>query len=179
MNRWIKWSAAAAFIISVAGGIGYYQYCCKVGIYDLVEERDKPFIMDIFTKNWYWLVAEGSTEFSPEYMLHHQVRTPSSTDHLYIKVLYQGQEPIGFTAYYKEMFYKGRILFVAVREEFRSQGYGRQLIDYAIDELKKMGATTITLVTRTTNYAAQKLYQNAGFTELTRDDRFVSFEYNV
>jgi ribosomal protein S18 acetylase RimI-like enzyme len=180
MNRWLKWSALGAMVIAVGGGVGYYQYCCRTAIYDFVESRDKQFILDIFEKNWYWLVSEYSLDFSPEYMMHNRAssRDPQHVGNLTIKVLYAGTEPVGFTAYFKPKFYEGRVLFLAVREEFRSKGYGSQLLNYAIEALKKQGVNKIDLVTRSTNYAAQSVYKKAGFVQTSDDGSFVWFAYD-
>jgi ribosomal protein S18 acetylase RimI-like enzyme len=162
-------------LLTVAGG--YYFLKPTVRIYDYNEQRDTSFILDIFQKDWYWLVAEGS-DFSPEFMLHYQM-SPEGPDigKEIIKVMYKGNDPVGFVTYRKKKFSIGDIHFLAVKEEFRSKGYGFSLLKYAIKDLLSRGCRMITLATRTNNYSGQKIYKKAGFKETQRTDGFVYFEY--
>jgi len=126
------------FIVSgtLAAGIGIYTHISRqqsqLTIMDFDQARDTQFILDIFKSNWYWLVSEYSKNFSPEYMLSHRAssKNPEHIGNLTIKVGYQGQEPVGFVAYYKKSFYEGFLLFLATKGEFRSKGYGYQLLKY-------------------------------------------------
>jgi len=164
---------------TVAGTVLYYYQTYKPAAGQIVDfdyDRDAHFILDIFKTNWYWLVS--SQDFSPEYVLKYRAssKDPQHMGNLTIKLLYQDGEPVGFVAYYKKMFYVGFVLFLGVRPEFRSKGYGAQLLQYAVDDFKKRGVTTVRLVTRVENYAAQAVYKKVGFTETSRDDTYVNFE---
>jgi ribosomal protein S18 acetylase RimI-like enzyme len=167
-----------AIIILLGVGAGsYYVFVPRTYIYTFDEQRDTHFILDIFKKNWYWLVSEYS-DFSPEYMLHNLKKSPEQTGNVIIKVLYKGKEPVGFVTYLKENFYRCQVLFLAVREEFRSKGYGKILLQHAVNDLRSQHCTKIWLVTRTTNHAAMKVYRDSGFVETNRDNGFVYFEYH-
>ncbi|MEX0939832.1 MAG: GNAT family N-acetyltransferase [Candidatus Babeliales bacterium] len=171
---------ASAIAVLVIFGSSYF-YTPQVKISNFDEARDTEFILDLFKKNWHWLVAEGTT-FSPEYMLKYRASSQdSSKDHgkEIIKVLYEGNEPVGFVAYHKINFFKCMLHFLAVREEFRSKGYGLQLLQYAVNDLIARGCAEITLVTRTNNYPAQKVYKKVGFKETHRTNGFVYFSYIV
>ena len=63
---------------------------------------------------------------------------------------------------------------VAVREAFRRNGIGHLLLTRAIDEGKKLGATTAFLEVRSGNYAAQALYEKCGFKPIARRPRYYS-----
>ena len=52
-----------------------------------------------------------------------------------------------------------------------------QLLKYAIQELIKMGAQTVYLVTRVENYSAQALYKRVGFVDVGRRDGFIKYVY--
>ncbi len=170
--------------VCIAAGFGvYYNLYQKVGIYDFNDRRDTPFVLDIFKHNWEWLIAGVSPTFAPDYVTH-MLHNRTSRDFqqkgaMTIKVLYQGRSPAGFVSYYKKKFYEGRILFLGVLDQYRSKGYGYQLFKYAMNDLIAQGCTKITLVTRTTNYPAMKVYTRAGFKEIKRDDGFVDFEYQI
>jgi ribosomal protein S18 acetylase RimI-like enzyme len=180
-RKWILLSLCS--ILLIGGTIGayfYYQQLPRIVEFD--EERDTPFILDIFKNDWYWLVSEYSTDFSPNYMLHYRAssKAPENLGNLTIKALYLKNQPVGFVAYYKKNFYEGMILFLALLKEFRSKGYAYKLLQDAMNDLKSRFVTKIRLVTRTVNYPAIKLYTRAGFKETSRDDDgFVYFQYDV
>lgn len=165
---------------TTAAGV-YYFTQKRVAIYSFNEKRDTPFILDIFKQDWDWLVSENSTDFSAEYMLKNKASSKNQRHlgNLAINVLYEGFNPVGFTATYKKKFYEGTILFLAIDRKFRSKGYGSLLFKNAMDELIKQGVTRIELATRVTNAPAIKVYTRAGFKEKRREDGFIYFEYFV
>lgn len=56
-----------------------------------------------------------------------------------------------------------RIMSLAVKNEFRSQGIGAILLDRAIERIRERGKLRVLLEVRTTNYTAQILYKKKGF----------------
>lgn len=56
-----------------------------------------------------------------------------------------------------------------VREEYRGNGYGKELIDYAINHARKIGLHHVRWCTRINNSQAQKLYAKY---EATKTDWF-------
>lgn len=165
----------------ICAGFGHYYYFQNnvLKIVDFNALRDTPFILERFQHDWYWLTADDS--FSPQNMLESQSSSkkyPHNKD-LFIKMAYKGNKPVGFVIYYQKRFYLGHIRFIDLDPEFRSQGWAAKLLDYAVKDLIKRGVTKITLLTRTNNYPAQKLYTRYGFKETRRDDNFVDYEYLV
>lgn len=63
---------------------------------------------------------------------------------------------------------EGQIMNIAVREGFRRQGIGKQLLDRLIQEGKKRGASLFTLEVSSENAAALRLYESFGFREVGR-----------
>lgn len=57
----------------------------------------------------------------------------------------------------------GTVASMAVGQDFRGQGLGRQLLDKVIANLAAMGAKKITLQVEATNTAAINLYASSGF----------------
>lgn len=57
----------------------------------------------------------------------------------------------------------GEITNVAISEEYRNRGYGRQLVSALLEKGKIMGATAFTLEVRVSNKPAIKLYESLGF----------------
>ncbi len=55
------------------------------------------------------------------------------------------------------------ILNVAVHPEYRRNGIAKKLIDHTINHFSKKGAITVILEVRTSNIAAQNLYEKMGF----------------
>lgn len=157
-------------------GTTYYFLPERGPIYEFNEERDTQDILKLFDNNWYWLLS--SPDYSPAFML--KKRAPN-TDPLYIgkmhlKVLRENDKFVGFTGYYFLSATVGKVLFLAVDEQFRGKRYGEKLLRYAIDDLKRMGALKVKLVTRVDNISAQALYRRVGFKETARDNQFVDFE---
>lgn len=179
-----KKSLLAALSLT-AFSIGLYytirKNASELTLYTFDEQRDTEFILDIFKNDWYWLVSEYSTDFSPEYMLANRAssRAPQHKGNLAIKTLYKKTEPLGFVAFYKKSFYKGLLLFLAVRQKHRGKGYAYYMLKDAIKEMKAMGLSVVRLVTRTNNESSQKLYTRFGFKEVEREDGFVYFEYKL
>jgi len=180
-KRWSKKYIllAVVAIVSVAG-IFFYVSKEKSQIYDFNYARDSKDILEMFDKDWSWLVADMTPEeYSADFMLRN--RTPyqyPDTSHfgkLQIKVLRKDGKVAGFTAYWKENFYKAQILYVAVAREFRRQGIGKKLTKYAVQDLFKQNCQVIWLVTRTKN-VARKLYENLGFKLYKEIPGFVYYE---
>jgi ribosomal protein S18 acetylase RimI-like enzyme len=157
-------------------GTTHYYLSERGPIYEFNEERDTKDILNLFDNNWYWLLS--SPDYSPSFMLK---RRAPNTDPLYmgkmhLKVLREQDQFIGFTGYYFLSATVGKVLFLAIDEKFRGKRYGEQLLRYAINDLKRMGALKVKLVTRVDNVSAQALYRRVGFREMARDEQFVNFE---
>lgn len=177
-RSWLKICIGGIFLGLVAAGTYYfYQNREKDVILDFDAARDTAFILDSFKRDWYWLV-EGD-DYSPEYMLKNRSSSQKSEHkgNLTIKVGYHGKKPVGFVIYFMKNFYLGDLRFIDLDPEFRSKGWAYKLLDYAVKDFIKRGSAKIELVTRTTNYPAQKLYTRYGFREISREDGFVYYEY--
>lgn len=64
---------------------------------------------------------------------------------------------------------KGQRIYVSrliVKPEYRRRKIGRTLVDFAIREAAKMGYSELSIGVDLENYAALKLYFEAGFTKL-------------
>jgi len=166
--------------LAIGGGIAFYYYHTAIpkdGIYDFNAARDTKDIMDIFNKNWYWLLA--SDDSSPAFMIKHRTwdANPAHFGLMGIKVLREKDRVAGFTTYYMEAPKQGRLLFLAVDQDFRGKGYGTLLVKRAIQELLRMGATYIVLWTRVSNIPAQRIYKEIGFQEKREENGYLYFEY--
>lgn len=169
-----------AITIAACSGIALYHYhrtAPRDNIYDFNPARDTQPIMDIFNKNWYWLLA--SEDSSPAFMIKYRTHdtNPMHFGSLHIKVLRENDTLAGFTAYFMENRTQGRLLFLAVDEAFRGKGYGRILALRAMQELFNMGADHIALWTRVSNLPAQKIYKELGFTEVLEENDYLYFEF--
>jgi ribosomal-protein-alanine N-acetyltransferase len=66
----------------------------------------------------------------------------------------------------------GHLLSLAVRQEKRRKGIGRQLIEALIEILKKQGCRKLVLEVRVSNYSAKVFYQKQGFREIRRSSKY-------
>jgi len=66
--------------------------------------------------------------------------------------------------------HRGWINYMAVLPECQNKGYGRQLVNKAIAELKKLGCLKVNLQVRENNKEVIEFYENLGFS----NDRVVS-----
>ena len=66
--------------------------------------------------------------------------------------------------------HRGWINYLAVLPEYQNKRYGRQLVDKAIAELKKLGCLKVNLQVREYNKDVIEFYENLGFS----NDRVVS-----
>lgn len=78
----------------------------------------------------------------------------------------------------------GYIEALCVAKTRRNRGYARRLLEYAIQDLKEMGASGVRLTTGQENIPAQNLYKSVGFvalpiTEENRENRSLTFEYII
>jgi len=181
-SRYFKIVAGASLALALAGGVFYLQQAPRGPIIDFVYERDAQAVLKIFHANWDWLFP--GPDYYPEYILKN--RSPGEEPgraayrgKLKIKVLRENDAVAGFTTYYKENFYTGRIQFVAVSSAFRKKGYGRLLTEYAIGQLFSMGIRRVVLLTRIKNHRARRLYGRIGFKETSRDDKGGFINYAI
>jgi len=63
---------------------------------------------------------------------------------------------------------------VAVRPEYRGRGYGRALVEAALDHGRAAGALTALLDVRRSNLVAQRLYLSLGFVQVGERPRYYS-----
>jgi ribosomal protein S18 acetylase RimI-like enzyme len=178
-NHTKKIALIAMFSIVIIGLSAYFFTRTCEGIVPYKPSRDKEFLLKLFADNWYWLVPEHS-KFSAERFLtksaSYSENAPLDPDSSKIMVYCHEDKPIGFVAYDKQSFYKGRLRFIAIDERYRGKGYSEKLMNYALEDMKKMGSTVVQLLTRINNEAAQKLYKRLNFKLLWEGNGFVRFE---
>ncbi len=67
---------------------------------------------------------------------------------------------------------KGRIPNLAVAADFRNQGLGRKLIEFALDYFRKQGLAYAMIETMAQNAAGNHVYRECGFVEVARQIHF-------
>lgn len=192
MNFFKKnWALLLLFIaLALITGVSYYYYktfdkcelhyvpdSSDIEFRTFDKERDTKFILDAFNPiDYYWLVENPT--FSPKFMLEHisPNRDTKYFGKLNIKIGFKNNEPIGFTTYFMENYYKGKIQFVYITPKFRGKGYSHVITKHAIDDLFNKGAKLVWLQTRGTDIPARKAYTRLGFKQTEDDGKFVTFE---
>lgn len=169
----------AAVLISV-GAIGYYRSSVADGIRTYEASRDRAFIIDIFKKNWYWLISDYSPDYNIEFMLDRRSPTTvnkSDVGKLIINTMVIAGKPAGFVIYYEIESKLAQLLFLAVGEKYRGKGYARKLTSYAISDIKNRGLLGIRMNTRADNVRARKLYESIGFKQIWTDGAYVLYKF--
>ena len=162
---------------SIGAGAYYYRTYVSEGVHEYNAVTDKAFVVNLFKQDWYWLISDfSSKDYSVDHMLDNRAASKEESGNLIIKVYRANGIPVGFLAYYMKELFEGRLLFVAVDKTQRSKGYARKMVEYALNDLKKRGASVVRLITRTDNTAAQKLYKSMGFKEIWTDVAYMKFE---
>lgn len=67
---------------------------------------------------------------------------------------------------------EGQINNIAVHPDFRGKGIGEEILRFALDKMRHLGGTFVTLEVRQSNAAAIALYQKMGFTLLGVRERY-------
>lgn len=82
-------------------------------------------------------------------------------------IILDGDKIIGTSSYCKSRFedYKdwGEIISIYFLPEYMGKGYGKQLLEKAVEELKTMGFETIFLWVLEDNHCARHFYEKFGF----------------
>lgn len=83
--------------------------------------------------------------------------------HIFIYKLVEKKEFLGFIDMQLLSFNRARINGLAVAEDARGNNFGKKLLEFGIDFLKKKNVKRIRLLVKEENGRAQKLYKEAGF----------------
>lgn len=176
----MNWLKAGILGLSIGGfcGIGLYRFHYAVPtivaqsgpIFNYQKDRDHDAIINLFERERFWLTV---SDYDPVFMLKYMApyKDFAHKDTMHIWVAREGDQFVGFTAcyFYLDKPGVGRILFLATEPAFRGKGYGKKLVQHALTEFKKMGAWKVEILTRNSNYPAQKVYTGLGFVEKSRD----------
>lgn len=170
-QSFVKKSIIVGILICLLGSAGYYYkstYYPSISEFD--KARDKQQLLNIFHQNWHWLFF--GKNYSPEFILNYLAPSNDAQyfGKLKIGVLRKGSDALGFVAYYMKTADVGQLLFLAVDSKYRRQRYGDRLFKYGVDQLQRMGAKKIQLLTRLSNIPAQTLYKRFGFYETSRNE---------
>lgn len=165
------WACIAMGVLALTGGVALWWHGTSwfskgpIGVYC---PEDRGAVMKLLKDDWYWLVSEGAIDFSPDYMLDHHAATYHYADNTLSIAMYRTPEDkvAGFVTYHPLEGHRGRIQFLVVAKEFRKKGYARNLMQYAINHLKKQGMCFIEIAVRSSNTPAFNLYKNFGFKEI-------------
>jgi ribosomal protein S18 acetylase RimI-like enzyme len=152
-----------------------------VAISQYESARDRDDVLRIFKANWYWLTTAAPSEYSAEFRFDtlQSSKDPSIARPLIVDVARDDKGVLGFTGYYLKNATTGTVLYLAVDNNNRRKGVGRQLFGHALKELEAKGVKVIELITRPNNNCAQQLYKSFGFREVGGDGEIVFFRLTL
>jgi ribosomal protein S18 acetylase RimI-like enzyme len=182
MNEKIKNIIVMVALASALGIGGWYSVFAQhqPHLVDFVYERDNAAVRTLFMREWDWLVPVPPEDYSLDLVLKHRApqQNPLYAGRLHIKVLRQGEQLLGFVAYYLKGAEDWFFNFLAVDPTSRGKGYGERLARAALNDMIARGARRITIVTYPFNERALRLYTRLGFKEIDRHTQ-VELEYQV
>lgn len=177
--------------IAIGSGLSYWflhngSFKTNDKPYELYEftgdERDIKDVEDMFKRDMYWLTTRPTYDVRAMMTRHtSEYDDPANDGDLTIYIMRDKAtgKMIGFTAYLKLSFYKGKILFIGVNPEFRGKRYAGELVKFDFEQFKKMGLIKGMLTTRVENAAARKAYEREGMKDYMVHDGFVYYEKYV
>ncbi|HBL98382.1 TPA: hypothetical protein DDZ86_01920 [Candidatus Dependentiae bacterium] len=174
---------AIVLVLGLLGSFYWWNGRVHDALYPYNPKKDRASLVQIFSQNWYFLddreLNEGLKSFE-EWLDKVDDPVLAARPDAMEWTVYRSDDGIAraFISYYmKQPDEKiGKILYLAVNEQYRKQGIARKLMTKAIDALIKKGAKVIEIVTRITNYPAQNLYKSLGFVQVGADETFVFLE---
>lgn len=165
-------------IACMAGSIYWYIGRAEVSRISNYLDSDRAALTQMLNDDWYWLVAENATDFSADYMFDHKAATYHYPDNSLTIAVYREADgtPAGFVTFHQLHDMRGRVQFLSIGSAHRRKGYGKQLLAYAVEQLRKRGVCFVELAVRQSNVRAQALYRQLGFVETWRTpDGFAGF----
>lgn len=178
LKKYKLYLLALVVMVLAITGWWFFNSANPATIVSYQAQRDRAFIENLFHRDWYWLT---SAQFDPalfDQWLEHKSPTGDASSYgiLTIKVAQFDNTDVGFIAYYMKSVYEGMILFIDVQQVYRSKRIGRQLLEFAIADLKQRGANIVRLITRPHNTDARRLYERTGFILYGQTPEYVFYE---
>lgn len=96
-------------------------------------------------------------------------------------IAHEGNQPVGFTQLYPSFSSVSMARIFVLNDLFvykhgRRKGVASKLMSAAVDYANALGAVRVSLSTATSNEAAQRLYQSAGW---KRDEQFCVYHFTI
>jgi ribosomal protein S18 acetylase RimI-like enzyme len=117
-----------------------------------LEEDDLAALVTLERAAFPWLWWETATNF----------RQADQKPEISVHVAYLGHEMVGYLVLVVRGTW-GHVNRIGVHPSRQGQGFGRELLAVAIEEMARNGARTVGLNTQSTNLRSQRLYDRFGF----------------
>lgn len=127
-------------------------------------DQDMDIITQLTKDNWTFLAP--NTPYNPTLIdIHFKDQTSFNfyPKKVIIKVLKKDSKVIGFVTYIMATDTVGHIELLAIDSQQQHHGYGTQLVNFAINDLKNNGAQSIEIYVMQENTKAQQLYNKLSF----------------
>ena len=133
------------------------------------EKDDLKQISTIYEKSWKWaykgIIPQNFLDKIPEGKWINHLKKSEMTSF----VIEENDLLIGTASVCRSRFKcfadMGEIVSIYMLPEFAGRGYGRKLLEMAVNELQKMGFDKFFLWVLEKNYNARRFYENNGFTK--------------
>jgi len=167
---------AVVAITAFVGWRSMYHVPVHEGVVSYQASRDRAAVIKLYQDNMYWVAREGSLA-SIEALLDTKTPTPHTADYgiarNYVYLL--AGKPVGFVSWFPESFYKARLHIIVVDADYRGRGISDALMNYAMDDIKRQGMSSVNLITRMGNTSARKLYERLNYAVTWHDDNYIRY----
>ncbi len=189
-RNWLSRAIMIGSMVAVGSGISYWHLKKEpvdankpYVIYEVGDdERDINDILQLFQDELYALTTADYEDVYNKLMRRsYDVHDPSKDGSMpYYIMREKGTDKfMGFVAIHRLNFMKGKILFLAVKPEFRGRRLAGDFVKFAFKKFKEMGMKKGMLTTRVDNKSAQRAYEREGFKQYAVHDGFVYYEIYV
>lgn len=129
-----------------------------------IELNNHRHLADFIRLNEIWITEHFALEAADKALAENPSNVIANGG--FIFSMTDGERVVGVCALFKETSERYQLARMAVALDLRGQGYGRALIEHAIQHAQSLGATSLFLLSNTVLEAAISLYQKSGFTTI-------------
>jgi|GEM_PF-2260135 len=177
-----KMKLIAGLLLTTMGVVSTTVCTQNMEVTDFVNEQDRVKVLSMFSDNWQWMGMDNAQD--TDHLESMYDNSEDDKEGMCYKVIRVKGEVVAFIFYSYDLSFDcfgacdftnacdltGYISFLVVDSNCHHCGYGKQLMEYAINDMRAHGVTEISLCTHKDNVVARKLYENKLGFQVEEDD---------